>query len=69
MYLARTTPGNPQPQVTVIDFTRVERGEDPQTYPLQEGDVVYVPSRKGGASLWSVFRDVIWTGVGLFRLF
>lgn len=45
-----------------IDFRRIQEGRDAEPYLLQEGDMVFVPSRgRGGFT----FRDVVWAVLGL----
>jgi len=67
MRLLRPSPGGTQ--VTNIDFRRIEQGQAGGDMPLQEGDIVYVPSRSTQRTGWDAWRDILWAGVGLLNIF
>ena len=62
-------PATEAAEVTQIDFRRIENGVDTEAYFLQEGDVVFVPSKGKGGLSWASIRDAIWASVGLLRVF
>jgi protein involved in polysaccharide export with SLBB domain len=67
MRLIRPSEGSPQ--VTNVDFRRVERGLDTANTALMEGDILYVPAKGLGRGGWEWWRDVLWSGASLFSIF
>lgn len=57
-------------EVRQINWKRIERGLDPADFTIEEGDIVFVPSRDPNKrSWWDLFRDVTWGIAALSNIF
>jgi len=69
MQLIRMTDGSGRPQVTNLDFRRMERGVEQARVLLVEGDTLYVPSRDPNRRGWEWWRDILWSVAGFANIF
>ena len=60
-------PGSEGQEPIVIDYSRPDRSQEAGAYLLQEGDIVFLPTKGKGGLTWSSIRDVIWTAGWFFR--
>jgi protein involved in polysaccharide export with SLBB domain len=69
MQLLRAVPGSAEPQITKINFGRIEKGMATAKIPLVEGDILYVPSRDPSRRGWEWWRDLLWSIAGFTSIF